>query len=331
MFYFLGLSLLFALLLAVNILISSTASVLWRVFDARTQNWSARSRTQLIFSLRIFPLLFALIFTFAFLIPSYFLFEPHLPDETVSLKLAIPALISLIGISVAIFRVFGTWWRTHRLIKSWLRCSELIQIENLSLPIYRIKHQFPVIAVVGVFKPKLFIAEQVFESLDENELSAAIRHECGHLATHDNLKRMLLRICRDLLVFPLGKKLERAWAENSESAADEFAAQTNKTTAINLAAALIKIVKIVPPNTTPTMPVAGYLIESQNLDVTWRIRRLLKMSENTASNTQTSTNSNLIYTAIFGFIAILTLFSATNYNVLQAVHGLLEKVVGVLQ
>ncbi len=331
MYYFLGISLLFAFLLAVNLLISPLATVLWQILDKPTQNWSARNRTQIIFSLRTFPLLFALIFTFAFLIPSYFLFEPHFPDETVSPKLAIPALISLIGILAAIFRVFGTWWRTRRLIKSWLKCSEPIQIEQLSLPVYRIRHQFPLIAVVGVFRPKLFIAEQVFESLDENELSAAIRHECGHLATHDNLKRILLRICRDLLVFPMGKKLERAWAENSESAADEFAAQTNKITAINLAAALIKIVKIVPPNTTPTMPVAGYLIESQNLDVTWRIRRLLKMSENTANIAQTSTNFKFIYAAIFGLIAILTLFSATNYNVLQAVHGLLEKVVGFLQ
>lgn len=332
MFYFLGISLLFAFLLAVNILISLLATVLWRILDNPTKNWSSHSRTHLIFSLRIFPLLVTLIFTFAFLIPSYFLFEPHFPDETVTPKLAIPALISIIGILVAIFRVFGTWWRTRRLIKNWLRCSEPIEIENLLLPVYRIRHKFPVIAVVGVFKPKMFIAEQVFESLDEKELSAAIRHECGHLATHDNFKRMLLRICRDLLVFPFGKKLERAWADNAESAADEFAAQTNKVTALNLAAALIKIVRIVPPNATPTMPVAGYLIEAQSLDVTWRIKRLLKMSENTnPNNLQTSTNSKFTYAAIFGLTAILTLLLATNYNFLQSVHGLLEKVVEVLQ
>ena len=188
-----------------------------------------------------------------------------------------------------------------------------------------------VIAVVGVFQPKIFIAEQVFTSLNEDELSAAIKHECGHLATHDNFKRIILRVCRDLLVFPLGKKLERAWAENSESAADEFAAQTKSGTALNLAAALIKIVRIVPPNTTPTMPVAAYLIETNNLDVTWRVRRLLTMTDADAKEKQPSINLKLIYAGLFAVTLSVILCLATNNNFLQSIHAISEKVVGLLQ
>ncbi len=254
--------------------------------------------------------------------------ENHTSDEIVTLKLAIPALVSLIGICVAMFRIFGTWWRTRQLIKSWLRSSVPILLENLTLPVYKIKHKFPVIAVVGVFQPKMFIAEQVFDSLNADELSAAIKHECGHLATHDNFKRIVLRICRDLLVFPLGKKLERAWAENSESAADEFAAQTKTGTALNLAAALIKIVRIVPPNSTPTMPAGAFLVETA--DVARRVKRLLNMSEN-INETKGALNFKLIYAALFCIFAILALAFGTNYNFLQSIHAISEKIVGILQ
>ncbi len=54
------------------------------------------------------------------------------------------------------------------------------------------------IAVVGAFRPKMFIAEQIFLSLDKQELAAAVAHECGHLAARDNLKRLILKISQTL-------------------------------------------------------------------------------------------------------------------------------------
>lgn len=328
MYYFLGASLLFALLLVLNVLISLAASVLWRVFDKPTQNFSAKERTQIIFALRVFPLIFTVIFVFAFLIPAYLLFEPPSENETVTLKLAIPALISIIGIIIAFYRVFGTWWRTRQLIKSWLKCSKPISVENVSIPVYRLEHQFPVIAVVGVFQPKLFIAEQIFSTLNEEELSAAIEHEGGHLATHDNFKRILLRVCRDLLVFPMGKKLERAWAENSESAADEYATQIHGKSALSLAAALIKIAKIVPPNTTPTIPLGVFLVE-QNVDVTWRVHRLIEMAG--VKKVKSAFNFQIIYGVLLAITSLLTIALATNHNFLFQVHTVLEKFVAILQ
>jgi len=80
-----------------------------------------------------------------------------------------------------------------------------------------------VIAVVGSIRPRLFVAGQVLDSLTDEEMLAAIAHECGHLAA-DNFKRVLLRACRDMLtIVPCGRSLDRAWAENAEAAADESA------------------------------------------------------------------------------------------------------------
>src|SRR6185295_11074886 len=118
-------------------------------------------------------------------------------------------------------------------------------------------YAFPLIAVVGTFRPRLFIAEHVLQSLSEGELIAAISHECGHLAAGDNFKRSLLRISRaGLLLVPCGRSLDRAWSEASESAADEHAAQESSTVAINLASALVRIAKMIPDGNSQVMPAA---------------------------------------------------------------------------
>ncbi len=333
MYYFLGISLLLAFLFALNILLSAAAAVLWRVIENFVQNWSARNRVRVIFSLRVFPTLFAFVFVFALLIPSYLLFEIHSPSENVTAKIIFPALFSIIGIGVAFYRIFGTFWRTHRLVKNWIKLSEPVQIENVSLPVYRIRHPFPVIAVVGAFRTKMFIAEQVFSSLDEKELAAAVFHECGHLTARDNFKQILLRICRDLLVFPFGKTLDRAWAENAEAAADEYAAQTGgNPAALNLAAALVKIARIVPENATPAMPLGAFLIEKQNADVTWRVRRLIKLAESVSLAEKTfSANLNFVRNLIIPAIFLMILITATNHGLLHKVHLITEIIVKTLQ
>lgn len=333
MYYFLGISLLLAFLFALNVLISAVSSVVWRVIEKPAQKWSARGRTQAIFSLRVFPFLFALAFIFIFLVPAYLLFEPHTPKEIVTAKIFFPALISIIGVSIAFFRVFGTWWRTHRLVKSWLKRSEPIHIENVSLPVYRIQHPFPVIAVVGAFRTKLFIAEQVFASLSDHELAAAVIHECGHLAARDNLKRTLLKVCRDLLVIPLGKTLDKAWAENAEAAADEYAANKGgNPAALNLAAALVKIARIAPINAAPAMPLSASLIGNQGADITWRVRRLVDLAEaeNSAEN-YTFFNFKYAYGSILFFVSLIIIMLATNRDFLQKVHIVFENAVHILQ
>ena len=333
MYYFLGISLLLAFLLALNAFISAAASLAWRVIEKPTQNYSARRRTQIIFALRVLPFLFAVIFVFGFFAPAYFLFEPHTPKETVTAKIGFLAVLSIIGILAASLRVFGTWWRTHRLVKSWLERSEIVFVENVSLPVYRIRHPFPVIAVVGTFQTKMFIAEQVFSSLNERELAAAVNHECGHLAARDNLKRTLLRICRDLLVFPLGKTLDKAWAENAEAAADEYAAaKGGNPSALSLAAALVKIARIAPKNAAPAMPLSASLIGDQTADITWRVRRLVDLAETESSNEKHSfLNFKYAYGIMFFVVSLLILFLATNHSFLYKIHIILENIVHILQ
>ena len=332
MYFLLGISLMFALLLILNLLISAAATFLWRVLSPIAEKWTARRRAQTIFALRIFPFISALIFVVFILLPAYLLFEPHSSGETVSFKLGAIALASTIGILAAFYRIFGTWWKTRRLVSDWLRNAESIKIPEAAVPVFQIKHSFPVIAVVGILRPQMFVARQIFDSLNESELQAAIAHEYGHLAARDNFKRTLMRVCRDLLVFPFGRGLDNAWAENVESAADEYAAQKGgNLTALNLASALVKIARIIPDGAKPAMPSGAFLLTEQLDFVSWRVRRLLQLSEIKFNSSDFSLFdvSIIFWISMFG-ISLIILLLATNQNFLQQTHLLLENIVSFL-
>jgi Zn-dependent protease with chaperone function len=228
------------------------------------------------------PPVIAIIAVAAFLVPSYLLYEPYSTNEVVSKKLATLAILSGIGVGLAVWRAFRTWQATHSLLRKWLCLATPIELPGSPIPAYQLPYGFPLIAVVGTFRPRLFIAEHVLESLSEEELVAAISHECGHLAARDNFKRSLLRISRaGLLLVPCGRSLDRAWSEASESAADEHAAQESSTIAINLASALVRIARMIPAGESQTMPaaVSTFLAGGEQLHgVKARVRRLLELA-----------------------------------------------------
>lgn len=333
MYVLLLICLMFALLLVLNLLISAAATVLWRVISPIAENWSASRRSQTIFALRIFPFAIALFFVFAVILPSYLLFEPRVTDEIVSFKLAAIAALSVAGISFAFYRVFGTWWKTRRLVNNWLKNAEPIRMENVGIPVFCMRHPFPVIAVVGTFRPKMFVARQIFNSLTGDEIKAAVAHEYGHLAARDNFKRTSMRVCRDLLVFPFGQSLDRAWTETAESAADEYAAQTGgNLTALNLAAALVKIARIVPHGTKPAMPSGAFLLTEQADFVTWRVRRLLQLTEIKINPSDHSFSGfGLVFWFSVSAVFFSSLLLAADYDFLEQIHTILENLVGILQ
>src|SRR6478672_8794472 len=260
MFELLGLALLLAALLIFNSAATLLIAGLWRVAGRATNNWTAAARARLLFCLRIFPGVVAFLAVTLLLVPSYLEYEPRHTAETVSLKLALLAFFSATGIAVSIYRGIATHRATAKLTADWLRQGKPIKITGIDIKAYQIEHTFPLIAIVGFLRPKLFIARQVLELLAPEEIAAALAHENGHLTARDNLKRGLLHACRDvLLIIPSGRSLDRAWSEASEEAADENAARQGNGAALDLASALVKIAKNIPPGMRPTMPAGVFL------------------------------------------------------------------------
>src|SRR5882762_9467366 len=158
MFELLGLSLLLAALLTFNSLASLIIGVVWRLFHGATRRLSTLSRARLIFLLRTFPTLIAVVCVLVLLAPAYLAFEPRHTKESVSLKLALLAFASAIGIVLAAARSIIAWRMTVRLTAGWMAQGEPIEVGGVDIATYRIDHTFPVIAIVGVLRPRLFIA-----------------------------------------------------------------------------------------------------------------------------------------------------------------------------
>ena len=333
MYHLLGACLALAALLSLNALASLMATMLWRSMARPARLWSAATRARLIFALRVFPAVGALACVGTLLIPSYLTHEPRATAEVVSLKLAALALISIIGIALALWRGLCAWRATRRLASDWMRHGESIHMREISIPAYRIHHAFPVIAVVGVLRPRLFISAQVFESLTDEELSAALAHERAHLDVRDNLKRGLLRACRDVLtIVPCGRFLDRAWAEASEAAADERAARAGSNVALSLASALVKIARLAPAGVKPTMPAGSFFIGNAVGSIAWRVRRLTQLAGlEGAFDGHGAVALNLSMWACLGaFLAAIALV-AMDARALETTHVLIENIVWALK
>jgi Zn-dependent protease with chaperone function len=331
MYFLLGICLVFALLWTLNLLASFSASAVWHFVAKPAAKLSSRKQEQIIFTLRAFPVAAALIFVLGFLVPAYLLFEPHASGETVSLKLGLITLASLLGICIAGYRMFRTWQVTRQMTSSWLKHSQRIEVDGVGVPVFKIRHPFPVIAVVGMFRPRMFVASQIFDSLSDDEFRAAIAHEYGHLTAHDNFKRAFLRVCRDMLILPLGRELDRAWTEHTEEAADEYAAGVGgDAMALDLASTLIKIARIAPENASPAMPLGSFLIDAHEGDLRHRVGKLIELSNHHGHHRETRRPRNLLW-VYTGLIVAAVATLASNQSFLMAVHTASEGIVSFLQ
>jgi Zn-dependent protease with chaperone function len=333
MYELLGITLVLAMLLTVNAFATAIATVVWHLFKKPLLQCSARTRAELLFVMRIGPPIIAIVWVAAFMIPSYLTHEPYSTDEFVSKKLGTLAAISAIGVGCAIWRGLRSWRATRSLVKKWMTNATPIVQKNLDVPAFRLKHAFPIVAVVGTFRPRLFIAEHVLETLSEDELAAAIAHEYGHMAAKDNLKRSLLRTSRAaLLIIPCGRSLDRAWGEASEAAADEFAAEQSSAVALNLASALVRVARMIPAEPRPVMPSSTFLVGGEETrGVKARVSRLVELSA--TDPRQLESSAPLFRFVPWLFLTTIVIIGVTvesRPQVLASVHELIEHVVAFL-
>jgi Zn-dependent protease with chaperone function len=335
MYTFLGITLVLALLLTINATATIVAAGVGRLCKPLLWKCSARTRAEILFVMRIGPPVIAIVAIAAFMIPSYLKYEPHTTDEVVSWKLGALATLSAVGVGLAAWRGFRSWLATRSLLREWLSASTPIEIEGIRIPTFVFNHSFPIIAVVGAIRPRLFIATHVSDSLSEEELAAALAHEHGHLAARDNFKRSVMRISRAaLLIIPCGRSLDRAWSEASESAADEHAAQESSLIALNLASALVRIARMIPKGQHQVLPaaVSPFLIGSEDTPgVKVRVRRLVELAA--TDPRMLASNAPVVRLVPWFVLTLIVVIGVTIENrpqVLATVHQFVEHVVKVL-
>jgi Zn-dependent protease with chaperone function len=334
MYYPLGIMVVLAAFLAANAAGSLLAALVWRAVRAGVaRRLSPRARADFLFALRAAPAALALVSVATLLAPAYFIHEPAATEEEIGFKLAALAALAAAGLALAAWRTAASFAATRRVRRALMRRAEPLALRGVSVPAFRVEHQLPLVAVVGVFRPRLFVASRLFGALGADEIAAALSHELGHVSARDNLKRTLMRACRDaLLVAPWSRRLERAWAAEAESAADEFAARAGgRAQAISLASALVKIARLMPDTGLAAMPGVALLVDGE-ANVAERVDRLLAFASSPATDFDTRGGSLVRRAAAITFLLILssTILLATQTDASSALYHALERAVAAL-
>jgi Zn-dependent protease with chaperone function len=232
------------------------------------------------------------------------------------------AVLSVFGFALASWRGVAALFVTRRLVKSWLRESVPVKLDGFEFPSFSVRHPFPLVAVVGIYRPRLFIAEHLLNTLTPGELDAALRHELGHLATGDNLKRFALRACSDALsIFPCGRSLDKAWAESAECAADEHAAGNQPEVSLELASALVKIARLAVSAGRFSTPVGAYLFGPEE-DAGFLAQRVRNLTSPGTARSHLRPD----YAVWSGLASLLCLlvFAVSQTSATSAFHSMLE-------
>ena len=283
-------------------------------------------RARRLVALRFLPSGFALLTVGGLVVPAFFWLEPRETVERVSATMAVLAGIGLLMLLAGPARGLMSLLSTRRLVKRWNRGALSIEVPGIHLPAFVVNEPFPIVSLVGWFRPRLVVARTVLEKCDGDELAAVLAHEAGHNERRDPWVRLLVRACPDLLsMTPWADRLERAWAEAAEQDADERAARTGPTRAIDLASALVKVARLAGAGRPPAISVSALY---RGEGVAGRIARLLEREQRGECDAAPPTR--LVATiGVFALLAFVSTAAALGLH--HHVHGAMEAVVSVFQ
>jgi Zn-dependent protease with chaperone function len=247
-------------------LLSALVAVAWR--SLKWLHATEQSLAGLLFASRVLPLAASVVITFAFVVPSFQLLEPRSIDEGMGAMPLALGVCALLLIACGCCRVIAAQTRTSRVVARWLEGAHSLNAGGETVTV-RSRREAPPLMLVGVRKPRVLVSESTVVLLSQDELHIALKHEVAHMQSRDNLKKLVFRFCP----FPGMAKLESAWSQAAELAADD-AAVSNLDDAVDLAAALVKLSRLVPVEAAPVCTV-GFVTGS----ISARVARLLAWNE----------------------------------------------------
>ncbi len=307
-----GIAVSFSVFAMVYCVLSLAVCLGWRTVRLHSQRHPVRRVADLLFALRMFPLVTAAVVTAAFTVPSFLLLEPRAIDEPLG---GIPLALGLCGVVLAIFGLVNAGIairRASRTIARWTGAAQPIE-SSAPFPVLRISPVVPAMTAAGIVRPRVLLSGAAESVLTTSELQTALHHEIAHVRRRDNLKKLLLRF----VAFPGMAGIEAAWLEATEMAADD-AAVSNATEALDLASALIKLSRLGPLE--PAVDLTAALVHSPTSAMNARVERLIAWSDERRVPSQ---NFSPLY-GLGATLASVAVFAFTYSQLLVRVHTATE-------
>jgi beta-lactamase regulating signal transducer with metallopeptidase domain len=307
----------FAAYAVISTALALIVAVLWPTGRLSQSDAAPARRANWIVALRISPPVLGFILTAGVVLPVFLAFEPVRDYEPVGPIPVVLAAIGMVIVGASVLVAARAAFLTRRVKQQWLRsATEVDIVPPAGVPAYVIDVPSPVVAVVGVFSPRLVAARTVIEACSSEELAAIVAHERGHLHARDNLKRWLLTCAPDVLRWTaVHASILSAWRDAAEYAADDAATRGEEGARVDLAALLLKIARLAPglPSPASVSPFA----DEEGLDR--RVRRLL-----TPTQQQLTAYTQLLIPTVIATTGAAVVVALGNPVALKNIYELIE-------
>jgi Zn-dependent protease with chaperone function len=320
MFYVLAV----ALCLAVMFLVLASTSLLCmaglRLVLKAGHPLAPGMRANLLFMTRLLPLGLACLITFSLALPSFLEFEPYSTKEGMGFRLMALAALGALLLAGMATRGIALMHATREAQRGWREHSCRLHVDGIRVPVYCVENCASLMAVTGIFRPRIFVAREITKTLSPDELRAALSHEMAHVSSFDNLKQLLLKITRAPRWLKALYAADAEWIHASEIAADHEALAEGASV-LDLSSALIKVGRLNRP-VAGREAVASHLVPTScGSALESRVTCLSELLEGKSSTpAHGAKRGNLVLPTV---IALAT-YAACIHAVLPAVHEALE-------
>lgn len=235
---------------ALSTLLAAGVAAWWRL--ARPTTMDANR----LLALRLAAAVGGFLLTACLVTPAFVRFEPahdgERPGPLLLLLSAAGAWVMLAGL----VRVMRAVILTRRLRLRWLASASTVPqflVRHSAsrdggdgrMPAHLIDVPYPVVAIIGILRPMLVVSRTVAGGCSVNEVQLIAAHERAHLRAHDNLKRLLIDGCPDVLRWTAtGRDIAAAWSAAAEDAADDTATGGDRRARIALASVLLRVARM---------------------------------------------------------------------------------------
>lgn len=298
---------------AISSVLALAISLWWRI------ERPAVADANRLLALRLLPAGGGGLLTLLLVVPAFLHFEPAHDGERAGPLLWLLSAGGAFVLAGGLTRIVRAVVHTRRLRLRWLQSASALRPFDGRTPAHLIDVPYPVVAIVGILRPILVVSRDVAGECSDDEVRLIAAHERAHLRARDNLKRLLIDGCPDLLRWTrTGRDISRAWAACAEDAADDAAAGGDRRARIRLASVLLRVARMTVDG-SPAPRLASALVGLSGVER--RVRRL-------AESAPLPRASRAGFYLTIAAAAVTMAVAAGNPSVLWLTYATAELVVG---